>query len=198
MKPKLLLASGSPYRRQQLAQLTANFDWQAPSIDETPLANEPPADTALRLGIEKARALGSGSLSGYLIIAGDQTAALATQGMQSLGKPGTAAGACQQLQQCSGNTVTFYSSVCVLHSDTGQCLNDVVTTEVKFRQLSSQQIERYVERDQPLDCAGSFKCESLGIGLFESIHSSDPSALTGLPLIRLTQLLHQFNFDILL
>ncbi|MBX2857451.1 MAG: Maf family nucleotide pyrophosphatase [Cellvibrionaceae bacterium] len=193
MKPKLLLASGSPYRRKQLEQLGRAFEWQAANIDETPAANESPAELAQRLGLGKARALAG--RKNYLIIAGDQTAAL---NALILGKPDNAEQACLQLQRCAGQSVTFYSSICVLDSNTGNWLSDVIATEVTFRQLSERQIQRYVELEQPLDCAGSFKCEALGIALFDAIRSDDPSALIGLPLIRLTQLLYQFNYDILL
>lgn len=194
MKPKLLLASGSPYRRKQLEQLGRAFEWQAANIDETPSVDESPAELALRLGLGKARAVAT-NRDDYLIIAGDQTAALNTQ---ILGKPGSKEQACRQLQRCSGQSVTFYSSLCVLDSNTGNWLSDVIPTQVTFRQLSARQIQRYVDKELPLDCAGSFKCESLGIALFESISSDDPSALIGLPLIRLVHRLYQFNYDILL
>lgn len=186
----LILASGSRYRQEQIKQLKLSAEPHPADIDETPIANESALQLALRLARAKAEYVAlvrnQHSAADALIIGCDQTADCKGH---LLHKPGTADIACEQLSWCSGHTVAFYSAICLLNSIDNTFQNDVVITEVKFRQLSNQQIHNYVAREQPLDCAGSFKCEGLGIALFERIRSDDPSALIGLPLIRLTDFL---------
>ncbi|MEH6542783.1 MAG: nucleoside triphosphate pyrophosphatase [Porticoccaceae bacterium] len=189
---KLTLASSSPYRRQLLERFGLAFEHCAPNVDEQANPGEDPAHLAERLSIAKAQAihtqLQSGSDPLHLIIGSDQTAVC---NGRLYGKPGNAKSAAQQLTSLSGNTVVFHTGVCVLNRATQTQLSAVVSTTVIFRALDTSSITRYLEREQPFDCAGSFKAEGLGIALFEAIHSDDPTALTGLPLIRLRQLLEQ-------
>jgi len=190
---KLLLASGSPYRRQQLEQLGLSFQWQAPDIDESPLSGESAPELAARLALAKAQAL-AGQGDEYLIIAGDQCA---TDGKSILGKPGTVEAAQEQLRRSSGKQLSFFSSICILQSSDLSHETKLVETKVSFRSLTESQIQYYVAKERPLDCAGSFKSEAMGIALFESVNSDDPSALIGLPLIALCELLKQFQYDVL-
>jgi len=190
---RLILASSSPYRQGLLAKLGREFEAASPAIDETPHAGETPADLCVRLAEEKARAL-AGRFPSHLIIGSDQVAML--EGAQ-LTKPGCHANAVAQLRRASGKAVAFYTSVCVLDSASGQILADMDKTVAHFRPLTERQIETYVERDRPFDCAGGFKSESLGIALLEKLETADPNALVGLPLIRLVGLLEKFGEDLL-
>ncbi|MEX0624454.1 nucleoside triphosphate pyrophosphatase [Saccharospirillum sp.] len=188
MLPPVLLASTSPYRAERLASLNLPFDQSKPDMDETPLPGETPFDLALRLAQGKARSLAKAYPS-HLIIGSDQTAA-DYQGVL-LDKPGSVARAVDQLSRCSGTSLTFYSGVALAgFSDDAW----VVTTEVVFRDLTREEIERYIEKESPLDCAGSFKVEALGITLFQSVRSDDPNALIGLPLISLASKLRQVGY----
>jgi septum formation protein len=190
--PKLLiLASGSRYRKALLARLQLNFICQAPELDETPLAGELPAAMAARLAHAKAHAL-AGQHRQALIIGSDQAAACDGQ---LLTKPGTTARAEAQLNLCQGKTVTFYTGLCLLDSNSGQFELDTIPYQVTFRALSRGQIAAYIRKEQPLDCAGSFKCEGLGSALFSQLQGQDPTALEGLPLIRLCEMLRQFGAD---
>lgn len=180
----LTLASSSVYRRQLLSRLGLDFDCCSPNIDETPLPDEAPAALVARLARQKAEAVAR--RRGGLIIASDQ---VATLDQRLLTKPGKFAPACEQLRACSGRRVMFYTSLALLNTDSGRCQLAVETTEVGFRPLSAEQIERYVEREQPYDCAGSFKVEGLGISLFTHIRGDDPNALIGLPTIELVSFL---------
>lgn len=191
----LVLASTSSYRRNQLSQLHSNFLCLAPNLDETPQSGESPAQLCTRLALAKARAVVGDAPENALIIGADQCAALDDE---ILGKPLTVENALSQLTRCSGQRVRFYSGLCVLNNASGEHLSDAVVTEVRFRNLSRQEIAAYIEREKALDCAGSFKCEGLGIALFEEIKSSDPSALIGLPLIQLNRFLLHFGFNPLL
>lgn len=191
--PILVLASSSPYRRALLERLTCRFAWQAPDVDETPLRDEAPAQLVRRLAVAKARAL-SPAYPHALIIGSDQIAVLEGR---VLGKPGDAASAVAQLTASCGRTVRFLTSLCVLDCARRHHEVEVVTTAVRFRMLTADQIRNYVERERPLDCAGSFKCEGLGITLFEAITADDPSALVGLPLIALTGMLARAGIDLL-
>ncbi|HEX5055047.1 MAG TPA: Maf family nucleotide pyrophosphatase [Gammaproteobacteria bacterium] len=182
----LILASTSPYRRQLLERLKLPFSVASPKIDETPLPGETPHMLVLRLSESKARAVASNQQQG-LIIGSDQAAVL---NGEILGKPGNRPNAIAQLQKCSGNSVIFHTGLCLLDVGNGKTQLDDVLYEVKFRALTSGQIERYVDSELPFDCAGSFKAESLGICLFEYMRGEDPSSLIGLPLIRLTTMLH--------
>jgi MAF protein len=180
----LVLASTSPFRRELLQRLGIPFTTAVPDVDESPLPGEAPDDLVQRLSASKARAVGRTRTG--LIIGSDQ---VATTGEDILGKPGNHERACRQLQQLAGKTVTFHTGLCLLDTvkDTQQL--DVVPFTVEFRQLSAAQIERYLRKEQPYNCAGSFKSEALGITLFRRMCGDDPTALIGLPLIRLTDML---------
>jgi len=190
---KLLLASSSPYRRELLSRLHVPFDWQAPEVDEQPQAGEKPEQLALRLSSSKAHALAEDH-SEHLIIGSDQVASCRGQ---SINKPGNYANAFKQLRELSGQRVHFYTGLCVLDSSSGRSIAGTVTTEVVFRPLSDTDIDSYLTCEQPYDCAGSFKAEGLGIALFEAISSDDNTAIIGLPLIRLRQMLEEFNYRVL-
>lgn len=186
MRP-LVLASSSPYRRELLQRLQLPFTCCSPNIDERPLADETPEVLVQRLAVAKARALRAQFLQ-HLIIGSDQVAVLDGQ---ILGKPSTAAAAIAQLTAASGRSVTFYTGLCLLDSASGTIQVDCVPFTVHFRTLSPAQISRYIEREQPLDCAGSFKSEGLGISLFRATEGEDATSLIGLPLIRLCDMLSQ-------
>ena len=189
----LVLASSSPYRRAQLERLGLPFRWQAPAIDERARNGEKPRDLVRRLSLDKARAVGTGLDCG-VVIGGDQVAIC---NGRVVGKPGAREPAIAQLEAAAGTSVRFLSGVCVLDAASGRAQCEVVPTDVVFRTLTRDEIETYVDREQPYDCAGSFKAESLGIVLFERIVSDDPTALTGLPLIALARLLATFGIDVL-
>ncbi len=188
---KLLLASSSPYRRAQLQQLNIEFDCASPQIDETAKPGESAPDLVKRLSREKAQAL-AGQYPEHLIIGSDQ---VASSGQRILTKPGNFSNAAAQLSQCNGRTITFYTGLCLFHSPSGKFDLSMATTEVTFRTLTPKQITSYLKTEEPYDCAGSFKCEGLGISLFEKITSDDPTALVGLPLIRLTAILARAGLD---
>jgi septum formation protein len=188
----LILASTSPYRRQLLERLKLPFTTVSPRIDETPLPGETPRQLVLRLSEQKARATAAVH-SGSLIIGSDQTAVL---NHEMLGKSGNRTNAFAQLKKCSGNSVTFHTGLCVLDTGSGRIQLDDIEYTVKFRVLTPQQIERYIDSEQPFDCAGSFKAESLGITLFEHMQGDDPTALIGLPLIRLTTMLQNAGIQL--
>jgi septum formation protein len=189
MTKKLVLASSSPYRRALLERLRLPFITESPDVDETPLPEESPVQLVLRLSFWKARALAK-KYSQHLIIGADQVVVLEGQ---AISKPGTREKAVAQLTAASGNTVLFHTGVCVLDSGSGQYRADSDVCAVTFKTLSPKQIENYVDIDQPFDCAGGFKAESLGIALFERITGDDPNALVGLPLIRLIAILKHFG-----
>ena len=181
----LVLASTSPYRAALLERLGLPFTKVAPGTDETAIAGEPFSSLAMRLAEEKARSV---SESNSLVIGSDQVAVL---GDRQLHKSGTPENARAQLEQAQDQTVTFYTSLAVHNTDTDQCQVDLVTTRATLRALSSDEIARYVEYDKPLDCAGSFKWERLGISLMHELEGSDPTALEGLPLIKLCGMLRR-------
>lgn len=181
----LLLASSSPYRRELLQRLQLPFAWASPDIDEQRLAHESPEALVKRLAKDKAKALAA-RYPEHLIIGSDQIAVLDDQ---VLGKPHTAERACAQLLAASGRSVTFLTGLALLNTRSGECQVDCVPFTVNFRTLDQARIERYVEAEQPLDCAGSFKAEGLGISLFQSTCGSDATSLIGLPLIRLVDML---------
>jgi septum formation protein len=182
---RLVLGSTSHYRAMLLRRLVTEFEQQAPGTDESALPAEAPSSRALRLATGKAEGAAKG-WQDALVIGSDQVAEL--DGMV-LDKPGTPARARQQLAACSGRIVQFHTALCLLDTRDGRRHTHLDQTRVHFRPLDASEIERYVEREQPLDCAGSFKCEGLGISLFERIDSTDPTALVGLPLIALATLL---------
>lgn len=182
----LILASSSRHRRALLARLGLEFTCHSPDIDETPQRGEAPDALAERLAVAKATRVAA-EAPGALVIGSDQVAAL---GDLVLGKPGDAARARAQLEACAGREVVFHTAVCV-HRPGGSTETHRDVTTVVFRALSAAEIHRYVEREQPLDSAGAFRCEGLGISLFERIESTDPSALIGLPLIWLSSALRR-------
>ncbi len=190
--PRLILASSSIYRQQLLARLQLPFEAISPAIDETPLPGETPPDTALRLARAKAQAV-AGDATDVLVIGSDQ---VATLDGDHIGKPGDHANALKQLQKMRGREVVFHTALCLLDTRPGaepRLQTDNVQTRVHFRMLSDKELDAYLRIEQPYDCAGSAKNEALGIALLESIHSDDPTALTGLPLIALTTMLRQAN-----
>lgn len=187
--PPLVLASGSTYRRALMERLGIEFSVRSADIDETRLAGESAADMVRRLGRGKAEAVAE-SLSAGLVIGSDQCA---VRDDEILGKPGDEETAVQQLLAASGKEVIFLTSICVADASSHVRLEDMDETRVRFRELDETEIRRYVEREMPLDCAGSFKAEGLGITLFEAIDNRDPTALTGLPLIALSRILREFG-----
>jgi septum formation protein len=190
----LVLASTSRYRRELLVRLIPSFRVQAPLVDETARANEAPLMLATRLAEAKARAVAM-DCNVAVVIGSDQVAELDGH---ALGKPGSIGAAQAQLAACSGREVDFHTALCVLDARAGtNAVHAAVDrTRVVFRTLDAATIERYVEREQPLDCAGSFKCEGLGIALFERIETVDPTALVGLPLIALARLLRECGMEV--
>ncbi|RMH86493.1 septum formation inhibitor Maf [Pseudomonas sp. AOB-7] len=189
----LLLASSSPYRRELLARLQLPFSWQSPSIDERHRPDETATELVKRLAEEKARVLAA-SHPNHLIIGSDQVAAL--DDGQILGKPHDLERAQAQLRAASGSSVTFLTGLALLDSASGRCQVDCVPFTVHFRQLDEAQILRYLQREQPFDCAGSFKSEGLGISLFRSTEGEDATSLIGLPLIRLVDMLLNEGIEI--
>ncbi|MDF1725974.1 MAG: Maf family protein [Alcanivorax sp.] len=183
--PALLLASSSPFRRQLLDKLGLKFIHQSPDIDESRLAGEAPLELVMRLAREKAEAL-AGDHPDTLVIGSDQVAVI---GDQVLGKPGSREKAIEQLSAASGQRVTFLTGLCLLNTATGRTQVACDPFHVQFRTLRPEQIERYVDAEQPLNCAGSFKSEGLGIVLFKALEGRDPNTLVGLPLILLTEFL---------
>jgi len=183
--PALLLASSSPFRRQLLDKLGMDFIHQSPDIDESRLEGESPVALVMRLAREKARALAD-SHPDTLIIGSDQVAVI---GDQVLGKPGTREKAIEQLSAASGQRVTFLTGLCLLNTASGRTQVACDPFHVQFRTLRPEQIQRYVDAEQPLNCAGSFKSEGLGIVLFKALEGRDPNTLVGLPLILLTEFL---------
>ena len=181
----LVLGSTSRYRRELLQRLHLAFEVAAPAVDETPLPGEAPRDLALRLALAKARAVAQQHPQA-VVIGSDQVADLAGA---PLGKPGNHERAVQQLRQMRGHSVVFQTAVAVACAATGFEQVDLAPVEVRFRDLSDAEIERYLRAEEPYDCAGSAKSEGLGIALLDAIHSDDPTALIGLPLIRTCRML---------
>lgn len=181
----LVLASTSVYRRELLQRFGLPFDVARPDIDETPQDGESPAATAERLAVEKARAVAA-RFPDALIIGSDQVAHM---GELRFGKPGTVEKAVAQLRSMSGRTVVFHTALALLNTRSGRVQVDAVPTQVRFRALTDEEIVRYVERERPLDCAGSAKSEGLGITLLDALSGDDPNALVGLPLIALARML---------
>jgi len=181
----LVLGSTSPFRCEILKKLGIPFEVAAPDIDESAHDNESPQDLVKRLAEEKAKAVAT-QFPQHLIIGSDQ---LAVVDNRILGKPGNHENAIKQLQQASGNTVHFYTGLCLLNSESGNIQSEIVPFDVVFRKLTHNEIENYLNKEKPYNCAGSFKSEGLGITLFERLQGDDPNTLIGLPLIRLVQLL---------
>jgi septum formation protein len=187
---QLILASTSPYRRDLLARLGLVFSVAAPQVSEQALPGEPARNIARRLAAAKAQNITA--RPGALVIGADQVAALDDE---PLGKPGGHEAALEQLRRCQGKTVVFYTAVAVVGPDAAPHWATVDETRVRFATLPEPSLDRYLRREQPYDCAGSFKAEGLGIALFERIESVDPTALLGLPLIWLAATLRQAGLD---
>jgi septum formation protein len=194
--PRLILASSSPYRRELLERLRVPFDVVVPALDETPLAGETPEVTALRLAEAKARAVagGLGAAEAALVIGSDQVATY--DGLQ-IGKPGSHDKALAQLQAMRGREVLFHSALCLFDSAKGTAQTVDVITRVQFRHLPDAALEAYLRAETPYDVAGSAKSEGLGIALLDAIHSDDPTALIGLPLIALSRMLLAAGYPLL-
>jgi septum formation protein len=191
--PKLLLASGSKYRRELLSRIYGDFECILPQVDEKPRAGESPAALANRLAIAKAKSV-AGTRPAALVIGSDQVADLAGT---PLGKPGDHATAAEQLAACSGQEVVFHTAVCICSVESGFEESCVDRTIVEFRDISGEEINSYLEKDKPWDCAGSFRSEGLGSVLFRSVSSSDPTALIGLPLIWVAATLRRAKLPLL-
>jgi septum formation protein len=189
----LVLASTSRYRRELLSRLHMPFATVAPNVDETPQPGESPSQTALRLSVLKARAVAA-QFPDALIIGSDQVLMLNSE---QLGKPGNYANAFAQLKKMQGNAMVFHTALTLLNSNTGRAQTRDIPTVVHIRKLSDAQIDAYLKKEEPYDCAGSAKSESLGIALMERIDSPDPTALVGLPLIALTEMLMNEGLDVL-
>lgn len=193
MPPPLILGSTSRYRRELLERLRVPFTCVAPQVDETPLAGETPEALSLRLALAKARAVAA-QHPNAVVIGSDQVADLAGE---PIGKPGTHERAVAQLQAMRGRAIVFRTAVAVVRADTGFERVLAAPVTVRFRDLRDDEIETYLRLEQPYDCAGSAKCETLGIALLAAIDSDDPTALIGLPLIRTSALLREAGLDVL-
>lgn len=193
MPQRLVLASASRYRAEQLSRLGLMFETCSSNIDERAIPGESVADMALRLSVAKAEAVAD-RFPNALIIGSDQSAALDGK---TLGKPGNYDNAFRQLKACQGQTIIFHSALCLLNTKTGHKQVRDVQTHVRFRTLPDDIIERYLRAEQPYDCAGSAKTEGLGILLLSEIQSDDPSAIIGLPLIALVDMLNAENYPII-
>jgi len=192
-RPPLILASSSPYRRELLERLRLPFEIVVPNIDETPAPDESPDQTALRLARQKAEKIASGH-PGALVIGSDQVATY--DGLQ-IGKPGTHEKALAQLRAMRGREVLFHSALCLFDSRSAAAQTADVMTRVRFRDLPDAALDAYLRAETPYDVAGSAKSEGLGIALLEAIHSDDPTALVGLPLIALSRMLLAVDFPLL-
>jgi 7-methyl-GTP pyrophosphatase len=194
--PSLILASTSKYRRELLARLRLPFSCSAPGVDETGRSGERPIALATRLARAKAAAVALQHPDAW-VIGSDQVAVrTGSLGELLLGKPGSETRCIEQLQACSGSTVSFLTAVALVRHNEHAVHEFLDTTQVVFRRLDQQTIARYVALEMPLDCAGGFKSEGLGISLCESIDSADPSALIGLPLIRLSAVLRSVGYQL--
>ncbi len=191
---RLILASTSRYRHELLQRLRLPFEVRAPEVDETPLADETPSELALRLALAKADAVAMTDADA-IVIGSDQVADL--DGV-AIGKPGDHARATDQLRSMRGRSVVFHTAVAVVCRASGFRAVEVAPVTVRFRYLSDAEIEHYLRTEQPYDCAGSAKAETLGIALLDAIESDDPTALIGLPLIRTCALLRRAGIDPLL
>jgi septum formation protein len=189
----IILASTSPYRRHLLERFGIPFECQPPNIDEAPMPGELPAALATRLALEKAQTVAQ-QYPEALVIGSDQVAALQNR---LLGKPGNKETAQEQLSSCSGREVQFYTGLALVCSQSGYLGQHVEPFSVRFRTLTASAINNYLDREQPYDCAGSFKWEGLGIVLFTELSGRDPTSLEGLPLIALTTLLLEAGVEVL-
>ncbi len=192
-RTSLILASGSPFRRELLSRLHLTFESISPDIDESQLEGEDARSFVQRLARDKARVIAE-QYPQAVVIGSDQCAYLDGR---ILGKPGNHANALKQLQQARGREVTFYTGLSVQQKSTDFSVVDCVEFRVGFRELTDQQLEHYLQLEQPYNCAGSFKSEAYGIALFSHMSGDDPTALVGLPLIRLTSMLEQAGVQVL-
>ncbi|HHQ41224.1 MAG TPA: septum formation inhibitor Maf, partial [Chromatiales bacterium] len=190
-RPPLVLASTSPYRRELLARLGLPFEVEAPEVDEAPLAGEAPEALVRRLSEAKARAVAA-RRPGAVVVGSDQVAVIDGE---VLGKPGGPERAREQLRRASGRAVDFLTGLAVLDTRDGRLQLAVVPFRVVFRPLDEARIEAYLRHDEPWNCAGSFRSERLGVALFERMEGDDPTALMGLPLIRLVRMLEAVGLD---
>lgn len=193
MSQKLILASTSPFRKQLLEKLHLVFDTAKPDVDETALPEETATALVERLAIAKAQAIAP-EFADALIIGSDQ---VCVNDGEILGKPGNFKNAFKQLKAASGKRITFYTGLALLNTRTGIVQSLVEPYVVQFRALNDQMINHYLEKEQPFNCAGSFKSEGYGIALFESFEGKDPNSLIGLPLISLIKMLEKENFSVL-
>jgi septum formation protein len=195
--PSLILASTSVYRRELLARLKIPFECRASGVDESPGVGETALALVARLARAKAHAVAAGRPDAC-VIGSDQVAVLdeRERGETVMGKPGSVADCIDQLLRCSGQTLSLVTAVAVVHRADSFLSEFIDATRVAFRTLDRATIERYVAREAPLDCAGGFKSEGLGISLCESVDNTDPSALIGLPLIRLAAVLRKLGFEV--
>lgn len=189
----LLLASTSPFRKALLDKLQYPFDTASPDTDESPMPNETAEQLVTRLAKAKATACAK-DYPEHLIIGSDQVCVI---NGNIVGKPHTTEKACQQLQDASGQIVTFYTGLCLHNANTGKSEVICELFHVHFRVLTEQEIHHYIEREMPLNCAGSFKSEGLGIALFDKLEGRDPNTLVGLPLIALREMLAKQNIQII-
>lgn len=189
----IILGSTSPFRKALLERLSIDFDCDSAEIDETPLQNEAVEDMVVRLAVKKARAIADRHPDA-LIIGSDQSAVL---NGRKLSKPGNFENAFKQLSDASGQKITFQTGLCLLNTKNGNIQSACVPYTVVFKELTASMIENYLHKEEPYNCAGSFKSEGLGIALFERFEGSDPNALIGLPLIQLVNFLEKEGFSIL-
>lgn len=192
MPSRLVLASSSPYRQKLFSRLNLAFDWVDPDIDESTLPGESALGLSQRLGRQKAQAV-TAEGDDPLVIGSDQVAACDNR---LLGKPGSSAAAREQLAFCAGKQVVFFTSIAVWRPAQQLLREEMESVEVSMRPLTRREIDDYIAADTPLDCAGSFKVESLGITLFRSITTRDPTALEGLPLIALSAMLREAGYRV--
>jgi len=190
---RIILASSSPYRRELLSRLHLEFDVSSPEIDESRLEGEKPSELVQRLAREKANAVAE-TLLDAIVIGSDQVAAF---GNEILGKPGNLENAVKQLKMISGKRVTFHTGICVIHTKSALIQTEEVKFAAEFKKLSEEKIRRYLNKEPVFNCAGAFKSEGLGISLIHRMTGDDPTALIGLPLIRLTQMLEHIGVEVL-
>ena len=192
VQKKLILASSSPFRKQLLERLHLDFECRSPDVDESTLAGEDAPDYVRRLAQSKAQAIAA-TAPGAVVIGSDQCAVLDGD---ILGKPGHHENTLRQLRRAQGKSVVFRTAVCVMHLDSGFNAVEEVPFEVEFRQLTDAQLEHYLRVEQPYQCAGSFKAEDYGSVLFSRMHGDDPSALIGLPLFKLVEMLEAVGIEV--
>ena len=189
---RIILASSSPFRRELLSRLHLEFDSSSPDIDESTMESETASELVRRLAKEKANAVAE-NLVDVIVIGSDQVAAFDNE---IIGKPGNLENAIEQLKMVSGKQVTFHTGLCVIHSNSALIQTEEVKFVVEFRVLSEDKILRYLDKEPAFNCAGSFKSEGLGISLLNRMIGDDPTALIGLPLIRLTQMLEHIGVEV--